>query len=249
MRLFGLIGFPLSQSGSPGIFSRIFRESAADDASYELFEISSLKELTDLLTGRNEIEGFNVTIPYKKQIIPLIHRLDETAMKAGAVNCVKVNRQKKGIVLKGFNTDYPAFLQTIEKTGLDYSKKVLILGKGGSSGAVAAALNDMKIDFLTVSRSKDRGDITYDEIGKDLLKEVQLIVNTTPLGMYPCTDRYPHLPYHYLTPDHICYDLVYNPPMTLFLRKSKEQGAAVVNGGEMLKVQAWMSWKIWGGDL
>ncbi len=245
MRLFGLIGFPLSHSVSPGIFSRIFRESAADDASYELFELDSLEKLTDLLTGRDEIGGFNVTIPYKKQIIPLLHKLDNTALKAGAVNCVKVSRQKKEIVLKGFNTDYPAFLQTIEKTGLYCSKIALILGTGGSSGAVAAALTDKKIDFLTVSRSPGRGDITYDKISEDLLKEVQLIVNTTPLGMYPLTDNYPPLPYHYLTPDHICYDLVYNPPMTFFLRKSKEQGTAVVNGEEMLKVQAWMSWEKW----
>jgi len=247
MRLFGLIGFPLSHSISPAVFSEIFRKEAVNDASYKLFEINSLNALADLLKERNEIEGFNVTIPYKKRIIPLLHKLDGTALKAEAANCIKIKRPDKEVVLEGFNTDYPAFLQSIDKTGLDPGKKALILGTGGSAGAVAAALSKKKIDFLIVSRSENRGDLTYREINDELMSEVELIVNTTPLGMYPHTDEYPPLPYHYLTPEHICYDLVYNPPMTLFLRKSMERGGAIINGEEMLKVQAQMSWEIWNG--
>jgi shikimate dehydrogenase len=247
MRLFGLIGFPLSHSGSPAIFSEIFHESAIENASYVLFELKTLEELNDLLTTRSEIEGFNVTIPYKKQIISLMHVLDGTAVKAGAVNCVRVKRPQEKIVLEGFNTDYPAFLHTLEKTGINFEKKALILGTGGSSGAVAAALKDKKIKFLTVSRSKNRGDISYTGVSDDIMKDVQLIINTTPLGMYPGIEKYPPLPYHYLTPHHICYDLVYNPPMTLFLQKSAERGAIVVNGEEMLNEQARLSWGIWKG--
>ncbi|MFN6943728.1 MAG: shikimate dehydrogenase family protein [Cytophagaceae bacterium] len=243
MRLFGLIGYPLTHSFSKKYFTEKFDKENITDARYELFELKDISEFPEVLKNNPDLCGLNVTIPYKEAIIPYLDELDEPVKNINAVNVIKV---EKGKILKGYNSDYYGFkvslLKLIQKVDPRY--KSLILGSGGASKAVCAALDDLGIPYLTVSRKADKG-ITYSDIDESLIRDYQIIINTTPLGMYPKTDSCPDIPYNFLTSDHYLFDLVYNPEETLFMQRGKAAGAQTKNGLEMLYLQAEKAWEIW----
>ncbi len=242
MRKFGLIGKKLSHSFSKKYFTDKFTLEGITDAQYELYELGSIIELKSLLKQEPELVGLNVTIPYKQDVIPLLDELDEAAARIGAVNTIKIT---EGFT-KGFNTDYVGFKNTLYKfyPKTEY-KKALVLGTGGASKAVTTALEDLGIAYSSVSRTPKQGDLNYEQVTANLLKEYNLIINTTPLGMAPHADTYPSIAYEGITANHYAYDLVYNPETTLFLEKCAARGARILNGLGMLHGQAEAAWQIW----
>ncbi|MDE7466758.1 MAG: shikimate dehydrogenase [Muribaculaceae bacterium] len=245
-RVFGLIGYPLTHSFSHTFFNQKF-ESEHIDAVYVNFEIPRISDLAEIIAANRNLAGFNVTIPYKEQIFEYLDAVDPEAREIGAVNVVKVFHQPDGSrSLKGYNSDSIGFGDSIRPMLTpDIHRRALILGTGGASKAVEFALRKLGLDTIKVSRTKSPGVLTYTELTPEVMATHHVIVNTTPLGMYPHVDECPDIPYHLLTPDHICYDLLYNPDITLFMRKSAERGATVKNGLEMLLLQAFVSWNIW----
>lgn len=245
-RLFGLIGYPLGHSFSQNFFNRKF-ESENIDGRYVNFEIPKIELLPEILASHPDLCGFNVTIPYKEKIFDFLDSVDPEAKSIGAVNVVKINRQPDGTVsLKGYNSDSPAFADTLRTMIVPgVHTRALVLGSGGAAKAVAHALEAMGVSARCVSRYEKPGAITYDELTPELVADHKVIVNATPLGMYPCVDECPPIPYGGITAEHICYDLIYNPDITLFMKKSAERGARVKNGLEMLLLQAFISWNIW----
>ncbi|MCF6359483.1 MAG: shikimate dehydrogenase [Cyclobacteriaceae bacterium] len=238
---FGLIGYPLGHSFSKQYFENKFKISNSLD-TYKLFEVASANMLIEVVS-KNNLKGINVTIPHKQKVIPFLDSLDKSAQLVGAVNVIK----NEGGLLTGFNSDYPAFKATI-KSWLDNSNvKALVLGTGGASKAVIAALNDLKISSQQVSRTGSSNVITYKELAENpnWVKQHVLIINTTPVGTAPHTNEAPEIPYNLLSASHYLYDLVYNPKETLFLKKGKAQGAKGKNGLEMLHLQAELAWDIW----
>ncbi len=234
----GLIGYPLSHSFSPGYFADKFCTLGLTDADYQAYPIERIEMVRELLDG--DMTGLNVTIPYKEQVIPYLDELSDEAEQIGAVNTITI----VGGHTTGYNTDVDGFENSLKPCFGDVlPERALILGTGGASKAVKYVLNRLGISYQMVSRTK--GDLTYDEITPEVIAEHHLIVNTTPLGMYPKVDTCPHLPYDYLTPDHILYDLVYNPEKTLFLTRGQEKGSTVKNGHDMLILQAERAWEIW----
>lgn len=238
---YGLIGFPLGHSFSKKYFDKKFNELNSTD-SYSLFEIQNINEFQTLVSNNN-LKGINVTIPYKQDVIPLLDNLDKSAQLVGAVNVVK----NYNSILTGYNTDYPAFKLTLKKWLDNSNVKALVLGTGGASKAVIAALHDLKITFKQVSRVETNTCISYQKLNDSpsLLQEFKLIINTTPLGMSPKVESKPYLPYHLLTNSHYLYDLVYNPEETLFLKQGRLAGCQTKNGLEMLHSQAELAWEIW----
>lgn len=244
MRLFGLIGYPLSHSFSKKYFSEKFQKEKILDAQYELFEITSIDYLPEVLRENKNLRGLNVTIPYKNEVMRFLDHLDASAEKVGAVNVVKISNSG----LTGFNSDYFGFKESLIKWLPESisNMKAAILGTGGASKAVKAVLQDLNMEFAMVSRNPQKHQLTYQDFNNsNLLKEFKLIINTTPLGMSPQIDTAPQLPYDHLTADHYLFDLVYNPLETKFLQYGKEQNARVKNGLEMLYLQAEKSWEIW----
>lgn len=241
MKLFGLIGYPLSHSFSKKFFTDKFQKESIQDCRYELFPIEKIEDINSLLADHKDLAGLNVTIPYKELVIPYLHELSSAVESIGACNCISVVNGK----LKGYNTDVLGFQKTLEPKLKAHHKKALVLGTGGAAKAVHHVLKSKGIEFVEVSRTARGEVISYDQIDKDLLSSHTLIINTTPLGMYPNIDMAPVIPYEFLGPDHYLYDLVYNPNPTLFLNKGMEQGATIENGSEMLRIQAEESWKIW----
>lgn len=245
MRKFGLIGYPLSHSFSKKYFTNKFEKEGVQDAQYELFPIQSVQELPGLLKNNPELKGLNVTIPYKEQVIPFLDAVDAKAQEIGAVNTISIDNGK----LTGYNTDYYGFKDSLTKfvgaNGLP--NRALILGTGGASKAVEAALDDLEIKYKLVSRKPIADEISYQSLlsSPNELLVSPLIVNTTPLGMSPNTDTLPELPYDHLTPDHMLYDLVYNPLKTAFMQKGIDGKCWVKNGLEMLHGQAEKAWEIW----
>ncbi|MFZ4457059.1 MAG: shikimate dehydrogenase family protein [Bacteroidales bacterium] len=244
MQKYGLIGYPLSHSFSKGFFNEKF-SSENIDATYQNFEIPSINLFHAIIASNPELNGLNVTIPYKEQIIPYLDELDETASEVGAVNVVKFFRTRQGLKLKGYNSDVIGFSRSIAEYILPHHKKALILGTGGASKAVAYSLKKLGLEYKFVARTAIWGQLNYTDINKAVLREYTVIVNTTPLGMYPKIDACPEIPYQYITDQHLIYDLLYNPNETKFMKLSKEQGAIVLNGLEMLLLQAFASWEIW----
>lgn len=246
MKLYGLIGFPLGHSFSAKFFNEKFSREGID-AEYRNFEIDDIGHLMELLAEYPEIQGFNVTIPYKEQIIPYLTNLSAQARAINAVNTVKVLHDNDGNVtaLEGYNTDCPAFARTVAPLLPLEAVKALVLGTGGAAKAVGAALSAMGVDYTPVSRAAANGQLTYAELTKDIIGNNHLIVNTTPLGMSPKTEACPPIPYEFLTPKHVCYDVIYNPAQTLFMQKCASQGARVKNGLDMLHLQALLAWQIW----
>ncbi|WP_114789371.1 shikimate dehydrogenase [Niabella yanshanensis] len=243
MNLYGLIGMPLAQSFSKKYFTQKFEQEGIADTAYELFPLENISLLKDLLAAQPNLKGLNVTIPYKEQVLPFLSGLNEEAGEIGACNCIKITNGH----LTGFNTDAPAFKQSLLPQLKSGHKKALILGTGGAAKAVLYVLRSLGIEYAYVSRSKGAG-FTYDELSKAIVQEYSLIINSTPLGSFPKVDTAPDIPYEYLTADNYLYDLVYNPAKTLFLQKGEERGAAIKNGYEMLVGQAELSWQIWNDD-
>lgn len=246
MDKYGLIGYPLKHSFSISYFNEKF-QSENIDAEYVNFEIPSIEDFMEVVEENPNLRGLNVTIPYKEQVIPYLDELDKDTAKIGAVNVIKIIPQGKGNVkLVGYNSDIVGFTRSIEPLLQSHHVKALILGTGGASKAVFHGLANLGIKATFVSRTKKSNDIlTYQELTPEIMQEHTVIVNTTPLGMYPTVDACPDIPYDQLTPNHLLYDLLYNPHETLFMKKGMERGATVKNGLEMLLLQAFVSWEIW----
>jgi shikimate dehydrogenase len=244
MRLFGLIGYPLSHSFSKKYFTEKFEKEGLRDCVYENFPISGIHELKNILALPG-LQGLNVTIPYKEQVIPYLHQASDAAKKINACNCIKIAGGK----LYGFNTDIAGFENSLtSKLNPASHQQALILGTGGSSKAVKYVLGKLGIKFKIISRKPSAGNLSYEQITKEIILAHKLIINTTPLGMFPNVVEAPPLPYQFLTPDHFLFDLIYNPEKTLFLKKGEEQGAQIQNGFEMLMMQAEANWKIWNNE-
>ena len=245
MKKYGLLGYPLGHSFSKNYFNQKF-EAEKIDAEYLNFEIPDIKEIKSVIKENPELNGLNVTIPYKQQDIPYLDDLDDDARLIGAVNVIKFSKGLFGKVkLKGYNSDIIGFKQSIEPLLKDHHRKALILGTGGASKAVFHGLKQLGIAATFVSRQSKEYCITYEEITEKIMEQYHVIVNTTPLGMYPNVNACPNIPYELLTSDHLLYDLLYNPDETLFMQKGKERGAVVKNGLEMLLLQAFAAWEIW----
>jgi len=248
MRLFGLIGYPLSHSFSAQYFAKKFASENITDTDYRLFPLEQISEIQSLITLHADLQGFNVTIPHKVAILPYLDHITKEAEVVGAVNCVKIERGESGVKLTGYNTDIYGFRESLVPVLKPYHNKALILGTGGAAKAVCYTLNKLGIDHTLVSRSGREADILeYSQLTESIISENQLIINTTPVGMYPDTGVYPDIPYHYLSKRHLLYDLIYNPAETKFLLKGREAGATVMNGLPMLELQAEKSWEIWNG--
>lgn len=243
MRKFGLIGHPLTHSFSKKYFTEKFEKEGIDDCTYELYDIPDARNLQEILSENPEIEGINVTIPHKEDVIALMDDLDEACEEIGAVNCIHI---QDGL-LTGYNTDYIGFKNSLSPWLGSIKVKALILGTGGASKAVKQALIDLEIDFLNVSRTKDEDQITYEDLASDpdILKTHALIINTTPLGTFPKVEGIPSVPTEQLTASHFVYDLVYNPSETALMKACLEKGGKAKNGHEMLILQAEAAWEIW----
>lgn len=248
-KIYGLIGKKLIHSFSQNYFNMKFM-SENIDAEYINFEIDNISDLKTMISERPQLCGLNVTIPYKEQVIEYLDELDETAAAIGAVNVIYFSRDSKGdLRLKGYNSDVVGFLDSIRPHLNPIRDKALVLGTGGASKAVVHAFDIAGIKSQLVSRNKKEGVITYADINEEIMNDYKIIVNTTPLGMYPHIDSAPDIPYDLLTPEHLCYDLLYNPDETLFMRKAKLQGTEVKNGLEMLLLQAFVAWHIWNDKI
>ncbi|WP_339875576.1 shikimate dehydrogenase [uncultured Algoriphagus sp.] len=243
MRKFGLIGHPLTHSFSKKYFSEKFEREGIENCSYELFDIPNAFELDDILNDNPEIEGINVTIPHKEDVIALMDDLEEACEEIGAVNCIHI---QDGI-RTGYNTDYIGFKNSLSPWLGGVKPKALILGTGGASKAITQALIDLDIEFLNVSRSEDEDQITYEDLASDpeILKTHHLIINTTPLGTFPNVEGIPAIPLAQFSSSHFVYDLVYNPPVTTLMKACLDAGGKAKNGYEMLVLQAEASWDIW----
>ena len=243
-KIYGLIGYPLTHSFSQNYFNQKFRNENID-AEYVNFEIPDIGDLMEVISENPNLHGLNVTIPYKEQVIPYLDEIDEDAAQIGAVNVIKFIRNKNSVIFKGYNSDIIGFCDSIAPLLTPNRNKALILGTGGAAKAVYHGLKKLGVEPIYVSRNKQEGMLTYGELINDIMAEYKVIVNTTPLGMYPRMDECPNIPYQCLTKEHLCYDLLYNPDVTLFMKRAEENGAEVKNGLEMLLLQAFAGWNIW----
>lgn len=243
MRIFGLIGYPLTHSFSKGYFSEKFVREGISDCQFENFALPSLEEFdTDVLSKFPDLKGLAITIPYKQQILRFLDSTDSIPQGLKACNCIKVENGK----LIGFNTDFIGFEKSFTPLLQPQHQKALILGNGGATEAVAFVLKKYQIDYRIVSRKIHQGSHwVYNQVDEQIIDEYKVIINTTPLGMYPDVTSFPPLPYAALTNQHYLYDLIYNPDKTIFLKNGEEQGALIKNGSDMLVIQAEENWKIW----
>jgi shikimate dehydrogenase len=244
MRTFGLIGHPLTHSFSKRYFTEKFEREGIADCRYELFPLPSISALPALLEIEVGLCGLNVTIPYKQQVIPYLHGMDEVVRGTGACNCIRVEDGK----LHGHNTDVTGFELSLRELLRPVHDRALVLGTGGAAKAVHFVLKKIGIPFREVSRNATRDVLSYAHLTGDIVHSHRLIINTTPLGMYPDIAACPDIPYEALGKDHYLFDLVYNPARTLFLQKGEERGATIANGADMLRIQAEESWKIWNAS-
>ncbi|MDH8701146.1 shikimate dehydrogenase [Dysgonomonadaceae bacterium PH5-43] len=245
MDIYGLIGYPLGHSFSRNFFNDKF-EAEGIDAEYVNFEIPSIDEFKSVVKNNPALKGLNVTIPYKEQVIPFLDSITNNAKLIGAVNVVVFERSKNKVKLVGHNSDIIGFKNSIEPMLKPHHKKALILGTGGSAKAVYYGLQQLGVEAVCVSRTKSSGnEITYADLLPEVIEERTVIVNCTPVGMWPNVDDCPNIPYHYLTENHLLYDLLYNPDETMFMKQGKRYGAETKNGLEMLILQAFASWEAW----
>jgi len=241
--LFGIIGYPLAHSFSPAYFKKKFAELSID-AVYKAFPIAVADAFPALLKDHPDIEGLNVTIPYKETIIPFLDETDRIVDEVGAANCIFIRNGKK----KGYNTDVLGFEQSLIPLLTGQHTHALILGTGGSSKSVAYVLKQLGIPLQKVSRHKHEGCLTYEDLTNEIIGQHKLIINTTPVGQYPDTHIAPAIPYDGISAHHLLYDLIYNPEETLFLQRGQDKGATIKNGFEMLQLQAEASWQIWSNQ-
>ena len=245
MDKYGLIGYPLGHSFSISYFNQKFQDENID-AVYENYEIPSIDALLEVLSSNPELKGLNVTIPYKEKVMPFLDTISPEAIAIGAVNVIRVNHRGNKIELKGYNSDVIGFTKSIEPM-LDkkWHQKALILGTGGASKAIDYGLRNLGLETIFVSRYERPDTIQYASITPEVVKEYNVIVNCTPLGMYPKTETCPDLPYEAMDNHTILYALIYNPDETLFMKRGAQYGANVKNGLEMLLLQAFASWEFW----
>jgi len=241
MRLFGLIGYPLSHSFSQKYFTEKFERENIDGCKYSNFPITSIDQLRSVLSENTGLEGLNVTIPYKEKVISYLDEMSDVVKAIGACNCIKIKNGN----LTGYSTDAPGFERSFIQNIKPWHTQALVLGTGGASKAVQYVLSKIKMPFLVVSRTPAEKEISYDKINETLIGHYKVIINTTPLGMQPHTESYPSLPYASLTKEHYLYDLIYNPSKTAFLELGEQRGATIQNGYDMLIYQAEESWQIW----
>lgn len=238
---YGLLGKQIDYSFSRAYFKAKFEREGLTNCNYENFDLKDRNDIPKLLK-RTDLNGINVTIPYKKEVLKHLDFVDSKAQKIGAVNTVIWN--KKGQTT-GYNTDVYGFEKSLKEQHHSLPKKALILGTGGAAEAVIYVLNENDIDTATVSRDSKRGDLTYENLTQSVMENHLLIVNTTPLGTFPNVEKYPPIPYQFLTSNHSLFDLIYNPEQTTFLKKGKEKGTQTQNGYDMLVYQAEKSWELW----
>jgi shikimate dehydrogenase len=252
MKLFGLIGYPLTHSFSKKYFTEKFGREGITDAAYELFPLPEIELLPKLIASQPNLRGLNVTIPHKQIVLPYLDSIDPAARRIGAVNVIKIASDG---TITGYNSDYFGFKETLitwfgqlsgnkGQSALQQTK-ALILGTGGASKAVKTALEDLQVENMFVSRQPQEGQLTYELLDEKILQQYRLIINTTPLGTSPAIETFPPIPYQFITPANYLYDLVYNPEETTFMKKGKERNAQVLNGLPMLYSQAEKSWEIW----
>ncbi len=244
MEKYGLIGYPLQHSFSVGYFNEKFRNEGID-AEYINYEIPVIQDLMEILDKTPDLKGLNVTIPYKQQVMKYLHAVSPEAKAIGAVNVIRVEHRGAKIFLKGYNSDVIGFTKSIEPLLERFHRKALILGTGGAAKAVDYGLRSLGLETRFVSRTKKPGVLTYEELNAEHMEAYKVIVNCTPVGMYPNIDECPDLPYESMNSQTLLYDLLYNPDETLFMKKGAAQGAFVKNGLEMLLLQAFASWEFW----
>jgi shikimate dehydrogenase len=243
MRKYGLIGYPLSHSFSKRYFTERFIAEGVTDAEYETYPLPEISQLSALLQSIPDLKGLNVTIPYKEAVLPFLDHPDEVVQKIGACNCINIQNGK----LAGHNTDVYGFRRSLSTKLLPHHNQALVLGTGGASKAVCYVLDELNISWKLISRTAGQHAYSYDEISLEIYSTHMLIVNTTPLGMYPNVESLPPLQYEFLTDKHLLFDLVYNPETTAFLQQGLDHQATVLNGYDMLIFQAERSWEIWNG--
>jgi len=248
MRLFGLIGYPLSHSFSAKYFAKKFESESITDTDYRLFPLENIAEVTSLIELQPDLQGFNITIPYKIAILSYLDELSEAAKSVGAVNCVKIERDASGVRLTGHNTDVYGFRESLVPFLKPFHTKALVLGTGGASKAVCFTLQELGIRYTMVSRSGNGESVlNYSQLNEQIISDNLLIINTTPVGTFPDTEKCPDIPYKFLSSNHLLFDLIYNPAETKFLRSGREVGTTILNGAHMLELQAEKSWEIWNG--
>lgn len=238
---FGLVGRNISYSFSPTYFKSKFEKEGLDNYTYTNFDIEDISQLREIIEKTKRLKGLNVTIPYKEDVIPLLDKVSKTAAVIGAVNTIVIS--KKGT--KGYNTDHYGFRKALEPLLQPHHIKALILGTGGASKAVAYALRSMKIEYDFVSRRATDVIYAYSDLNSGIFQDYQIIINTTPLGTFPDMKECPPINYDCFTPEHIAFDLVYNPEVTEFMKRAAQNGAVTTNGYDMLVHQAEKAWKIW----
>lgn len=245
MKRYGLLGYPLTHSFSKRYFTEKF-EAEKINSTYQNFEIDTIEKFPDVIKNNPEIIGLNVTIPYKEQVIKFLDELNDSASEIKAVNTIRVTRTETGIHLKGFNTDTYGFESALKPLLKEQHKKALILGTGGASKALKYVLSKLNIEYISASIEElQEKEIRYEDIDEQMMAERLLIINATPLGTFPKVDVSPNIPYEFITDKHLLFDLVYNPEVTLFMKKGMEKGAVVKNGYEMLLGQAVKAYEIW----
>ncbi len=245
MKKLGLIGYPVGHSYSKMFFSDKFEKENLSDWAYELYPIEKIEKLKAFLKSEPDLVGFNVTVPYKVAVMNYLDEIDPEALIIGSVNTVQVIEDETGTKLKGYNTDVYGLEKSLIPLVSHGIKKALILGTGGSARAVKFVLRNHNIPYTSVSRQRHDTRIQYEDIDESTMKEHNIIINATPVGMFPEVDDYPPIPYEYITSDHLLFDLIYNPEETVFLRKGRERGARTKNGLEMLRLQSDKCWAIW----
>ncbi len=244
MDKYGLIGYPLGHSFSIGYFNEKFLNEGID-AEYLNFEIPQISQLSEIIASNPTLKGLNVTIPYKEKVMSYLDHISPEARAIGAVNVISVIHKGNQVQLKGYNSDVIGFTKSIEPMLEPFHKKALILGTGGASKAINYGLRSLGLETVFVSRYDRPGTIRYDKLTGDDVKEYNVIVNCTPCGMFPHTNECPLLPYEAMDSHNLLYDLIYNPDETMFMHEGAKRGATVVNGLEMLLLQAFASWDFW----
>ena len=245
MRRFGLIGYPLTHSFSKNYFTEKFKKEGIIDCSYENFSLESIHRFPKVIVNNPELQGLNVTIPYKESVLNYLDERNHLVNQTGACNCIKIVSGK----LFGFNTDVIGFEKSLITKLQKQHANALVLGTGGAAKAVEFVLNRLGIHVTKVSRQPRSGGLTYSQLTPAIVTDNKLIVNTTPVGMYPKAEELPNIPYEGLTSEHFLFDLIYNPAKTLFLKQGEERGANIQNGYDMLVNQAEESWNIWNDDF
>ncbi len=243
--IFGLVGKKLGHSFSKDFFSKYFEDNLLHDITYDNFELANAGEIRNLVKNIPNIQGLNITIPYKPEVMVFLDEIDADAKEIGAVNTIAIIDGK----MKGYNTDHLGFSESLKPLLNNFHKRALILGDGGASKAVAFALENLGIPYLTVSRNPTNSQLSYHNITKKIFEENLIVINCTPLGTFPKIDEHPPIPYEFFTKKHLAYDLIYNPLESGFLRKAAAKGSATKNGLQMLQIQAMESWKIWNSTL